>query len=474
MNNNMSIKKAALINGTGKYSKIILSIVVNAILARILSPEDYGIVAVITVFSTFFSTLSDMGFGVAIVQNKDLTEDDINSIYSFTVYVSIGLMLIFGVLSFPIAKFYHNSVYIPLGLLLSVSLLFDALNMVPNGILNRNKEFLVIAVRTVVVYVLAAGISVLLAKWGFRYYALVIQAIITSLFTFIWNYITTRPKFKFKFSMDSVKKIFNYSIYQFAFNFVNYFSRNLDNLLTGKFMGDAELGYYNKAYSLMLYPVNNLTGVVAPVLHPILSDFQDNFRVIYEKYIKVFKILFCVGAIAAPFCFLSGKEIISIMYGNKWNESIICFKFLSIAILPQMLNSSASGVFQAIGNTRLLFWNSCINTAITVVAILTGVFIGKDIVALSAAVAIAYICHFFTAFYMLIKMGFGYKFTSFLSDILPDLVILLAMELAVAIYPFHVTNTFLSFMIKFVYLAIIFIIMLYISGEYKLVKKERG
>lgn len=470
MNKNMSLKKAALINGIGRYSKIGLSILVNAILARLLSPSDYGIVAVITVFSTFFSTLSDMGFGVAIVQNKTLSKKDINNIFSFTVYISFLLMIIFALFSFPISKFYNNDVYINLTLLLSISLLFDAMNMVPNGILNRNKEFIVIAVRTVIVYFIAALVTIILALKGFRYYSLVIQAILTSFLTFVWNYLDTRPKFKFHFEMESIHKVINYSAYQFAFNFVNYFSRNLDNLLTGKFMGSAQLGYYNKAYDLMLYPVNNLTGVVSPVLHPILSDFQKNFTVIYNKYMKVLKILFCVGALVAPICYLAGKEIITIIYGNNWNESIVCFQFLSIAIIPQMLNSSAGGVFQAIGNTRLLFWNSCINTLITVIAILIGVFVGKDITSLAFAVSLAYIFHFFTAFYMLIKMGFKYKLSKFFVDITPEFILLLGMELAIILYPFHIQNIVLSGLIKVLFLLIVFILLLLITGEYRLFK----
>ena len=98
----MNMRKAALVNAIGKYSKIFLSLVVNAILARILSPNDYGIVAVITVFSTFFTTFSDMGFGPAIIQNKELTEDDIGNIYSFTVYISVGLMFVFSICSISI------------------------------------------------------------------------------------------------------------------------------------------------------------------------------------------------------------------------------------------------------------------------------------------------------------------------------------------------------------------------------------
>ena len=464
----MEIKKAALINAAGKYSKIFLTLIVNAILARILSAEDYGIVAVITVFSTFFTTFSDMGFGSAIIQNKELTDDDVNNIYSFTVYASIALMLIFAVCSFPIASFYEDKVYISLGQMLSISLLFNALNMVPNGILNRDKKFISIAVRTVVVYIGSVIITIVLAFFGLRYYALAIHAILTALFTFIWNYANTRPKFHFRLQMESIKKVLNYSGYQFAFNLVNYFSRNLDNLLTGKFMGNAELGYYNKAYTLMLYPVNNLTGVISPVLHPILSDYQKQVEIIYRKYMKIVRLLACIGLYIAPVCFLGASEIISILYGKNWGTSVICFQFLSIAIIPQMINSSAGSIFQAIGNTKLLFINSCINTCITIVAILIGVFWGKNIQVLSACVAVAYLCHFITAFIMLIKLGFRFKIINFLKELVPEIFMLAIMVIAVIVYPFSISGIFLSIIVKCAYLGMVFLAVMVVSKEYNL------
>lgn len=464
----MNMKKAAMINALGKYSKIFLSIIVNAILSRILSAEDYGVVAVITVFSTFFITFSDMGFGPAIIQHKELTDDDIDNIFSLTVYISILLMVVFAVYSYPISAFYGDKVYIPLGQILSVSLLFNALNMIPNGILNREKKFVSIAIRTVVVYLGSAVITVILAFAGLRYYALAIQAVLTALFTFVWNYATTKPKFHFRFGFYSVKKVLNYSGYQFAFNLVNYFSRNLDNLLTGKFMGSAELGYYNKAYTLMLYPVNNLTGVISPVLHPILSDYQKQLEVIYKKYMKIVRLLACIGLYVAPVCFLAAEELITILYGPNWGKSVVCFQLLAIAIIPQMINSSAGSIFQAIGNTKLLFANSCINTGITVVAIIVGVFGGKNIHALSLCVAIAYLFHFATAFTMLIKMGFKYKMSDFVKELVPEMLILVVMLVAVKFYPFHVTRTILSTVVKCVYLGIIYVVVLFVSKEYKL------
>lgn len=463
----MNLKKATFINFLSKYSVVFISLFVNAVLARILTAEDYGVVAVVTVFSTFFSLLADNGFGTAIVQNKDLSKEDVNNIYSFTVYISIGFAIVFALASIPISIFYNSKVYIPLTLMLSVSLFFNSLNSVPSSILNRDKKFSLIAIRTVVIYTICAIITIILAKNSLKYYALAIQSILTALITYLVNMHFVNVKFSFRINFSSIKKVLNYSLYQFAFNIVNYFSRNLDNLLTGKFFGEAELGYYNKAYDLMLYPVNNLTGVISPVLHPILSDYQNEKDVIYKMYLKIVKLLLIIAIIASTGCYLASKEIIHILYGSNWDNSIECFKILSIAIIPQMINSSAGPIFLSIGDSKLKFINATINTIITIIAILIGIFIGGDIISLAKCVACAYILHFITAFYMLIKIGFGYKITDFIKDIKLEIVMLIVMIVADLLYPFSINSDVLSFLAKGAYLGLIHLILLIITKEYK-------
>lgn len=469
-----SLKKATIINAAGKYSKILLQIIVEVVLARLLTPHDYGIVAVVTVFTTFFTTLSDIGVSTAIVQIKSLTKDDIDNIYTFTVYLSIILMLIFGVFSYGIASFYNNKVYVGIGQLLSISLLFNALNMVPNGILNRNKEFVTIAIRTVVIYVTSVVITIVLAFLGFRYYALVVQAIASSVLAFIWNIVTTKPKFKLKYSNSSLKKIASYSSYQFAFNLLNYFSRNLDNLLTGKFIGSTQLGYYDKSYNLMQYPVGNLTGIITPVLHPILSDYQNVKQTMYKKYMKVVKLLAAVGIYAEAICIFAAPEIIGILYGSKWNNSVICFQLLAISVATQIINSSNGSIFQALGNTRMLFVTGCINTAITVISILIGIFIGKNIYSVALWVSISFILNFIISFYFLMTHGFKMRFSSFLKELAPYIVIAEIVALSIEVYfllPIYIHSLFMGLIVKGLYVTLIYLLALVITGQFSFIKK---
>lgn len=466
----MTVRKATLINASGKYLKVILTVLVNAILARILTPFDFGVVAVITVFSTFFATLSDMGLGPAIVQKKDLTRSDIDNLFTYSVYVALGLSAIFMLCAFPIAAFYKDSIYLKPTFLLTISLFFNALNMVPNGMLNRDKKFVTIAVRTVVVYVVSAVISIWLALHGWRFYALVAQAILSSVLQFIWNYLSTRPRLVARPSIESVNKVRTYSLYQFAFNVVNYFARNLDNLLAGKFMGEVNLGNYNKAYNLMLFPVSNLSGVVSPVLHPILSDYQDDPEGIYRRYMRLVRFLWCLGIFVAAFAFLAAEEIIGILYGPQWEPCVVCFRLLAIAIIPQMINASAGAIFQALGNTRLLFLSTCVNTVVTLAAICIGVFAGKSIEVLSLCVAISYVFHFICAFWFLIRRGFRFCAGRFLKELTPEIIMTAVMIAAVLLFPFHTDGLVLSLVVKTAYILVIYAAMMLLSREFKLFK----
>lgn len=418
----ISIKRAAMINFIAKYATIFIQLIYNGILSRILIPEDFGIVAVVNVFVTFFMLFADMGIGSAVVQNKTLTEKETNNIFSFTVYLGLVLAAIFALFSIPMSWFYADRVYIPIGLLLSISLFFNTLNMIPNAVLLKNKRFRTVGIRLVVVTIISSILTIVLALNGFKYYSIVFNSIFISFFTFLWNYNSTRLKFSFKISMEPIQKIKEFSQFQFGFNFINYFARNADNLLIGKFLGNRALGFYDKSYRTMLYPVNNLTNVITPVLHPILSDHQNNKEYIYTQYVKVVKILSLLGAFFSAFLFVAAEEVIVILYGDQWKGAVTSFQFLALAVWAQMISSSSGAIFQSLGKTKLLFINGIITSTITVIAIILGIGL-QSINAVAAFVAIAYNSHFFITFYNLIKKGFGFNVWQFYKILIPHLLI---------------------------------------------------
>ena len=249
---------------------------------------------------------------------------------------------------------------------------------------------------------------------------------------------------------------------------INYFSRNLDNLLTGKLLGNIQLAFYDKAYTLMLYPVNNLTGIVSPVLHPLLSDYQQRIELLYESYIKISRVMALLGIYVSIFCSIAADEIIIIVYGDKWTNAIVCFKVLSLVVVTQMLNSTSGAIFQSLGNTKLLFISGFINTSITVFFIIFGLLTWRNIFALSICVAIAYFLHYVVAQIILIQYGFNYSVFKYIKDMKQEYLVFAIVLISSIFYSFQCNNVFLSLFLKFIYISFVFLISLLITKEYKL------
>lgn len=467
---NISIKKAIMINFVSKYSNVFIQLIINSILARLLTPDDYGIVAVITVFINFFTIIADMGIGPAIIQYKDLGEKQISDIFVFTFFVSVLISIGFVAFSYPLSIFYYNNVYIKLGIILSISIFFNVLNIVPNALLLKDKQFKALGIRTLIITVIGGIITIILALNGAKYYALVINSALVGSLTFVFNLYYSKIKIYLKFNMESIKKIKRYSSYQFGFSIINYFSRNLDNLLIGKLFGQSALGYYDKAYKLMLYPVQNLTHVITPTLHPILSEYQNNKEIIYKSYIKVVKVLSLLASFFGVFCFFSSKEIILIMFGDQWIKSIPSFRLLSLSIWAQMVTSCSGPIFQATGKTKLLFIQGIITTSITVICLTIGLYL-RSIESVASFITIAFSLHFIFVYYILIKKVFNYSLLDFFRIFKSSLLIIIIMgAVGILIENIIFKNIMISLIIKFFAFALSFIIGLMITKDIKFIK----
>jgi PST family polysaccharide transporter len=463
-----SIRKAALINAVSKYTTVILNIFFTAILSRILSPRDYGVVAIVGVFISFFTILSDMGLGTAVIQFKEISDSEINHIYSFTFFLSIVLSIFFALLSFPISLFYNNNAYTPICCILAFSVFFNTLNMIPNAVLLRKKRFLLVGIRLVTVTVGTYALTIILALYGLKYYALVFQSVLSAFLTWIWNCKSVNLKFTFKVDFRIINRIKNYSTYQFLFGMINFFARNLDKILIGKMMGDISLAQYDKAYKMMLYPVQNLSQVIGPVLHPILSDFQNNKKYIYERYIRVVKFLSITGIFITIVCYWCSKEIILIAFGNQWQDAISVFRLLSLSIWSQMLMSSSGGIFQCTENTKLLFLSGSINAFITMSGVIVGIS-RNSMNSVALFLTIAFSINFFLTFYLLMKKCLALPLLNFFFRLLPEIILGVVFLLCVSLVKNTIISKqiFYSFLIKFVIVSIFYLFALLITRQIK-------
>lgn len=472
----ISIKKDILsgvfYTAIAKYSGIFISLIITGILARLISPDEFGVVAVITVIISFFSIFSDMGIAPAIIQNKLLQQEDITRIFSFTIWSGGILTLLFFFCSWPISFFYEQPNMIIITQLLSINLFFASANIVPNALLYKAKSFKFIAWRSLTIQITGGAIAIIAALYGAGLYALIINPILSSILLFIISYRKYPQHLKITWGIISMKKIFKFSAYQFMFNIINYFSRNLDKLLIGKFFGMTSLGYYEKSYRLMMLPLQNITHVITPVMHPVFSEYQHDLEHLATTYEKIIRLLAFIGLPLSIFLWFSAKEITLIVFGDQWLPSVPAFQILSISVGIQIIMSTSGSIFQASNDTRSLFICGLFSSIINVTGICVGLFFYKTLQAVAWCITITFSISFLQCYYQMYYITFQRSIIHFgkklLSPILLSGIIFFALFL---ITPF-VNNIprLISLIIKSITFIVIGIMYIHVTKEYNLMK----
>lgn len=453
-----------------KYSGIVISLVVAGVLARLLTPDDFGIVAIATVIIAFFSIFTDMGISPAIVQNKALTEKDLSDIFSFTLWMGAGLSVLFFAASWPIAAYYESPILRTLCQLLCVNLFFASATIVPNALFFKNKEFKFIALRSFAVQVASGTAAVIAALNGAGLYALIISPILSSILLFIISLKRYPQHPAMTLGWGALRKIFSYSAYQFLFNVINYFSRNLDKLLMGRYMSLSQLGYYDKSYRLMMLPLQNIAYVVSPVMHPIFSEMQNDLRKLADSYRKVVRLLALIGLPLSVVLWFTAQELVLIIFGDQWQPSVPVFRILALSVGIQIVMSTSGSIFQAANATRMLFFCGLFSAALNTAAICTGIFAFGTTQAVAWCICISFAINFIQCYHALfcltLRTGWGAFWRSFLSPLL--LSALVCLPLAAVEWLLPPMPMLVSLAAKGAAALAVWLLYIQFSGEYDL------
>lgn len=398
--------KGVMWTAIGKYAGILVSIVISMVLARLIAPEDFGVVAIAQVAISFISIISDLGIGAAIIQNKTLTDDDLDSIFTFTILFAVVLCVVVVGVSPGIAEFYGNQKLVAISVMIAVALFFNVVDTVPTSLFMKDKRFKFIAKRDLFFNILGGIISVIYAFLGGGCYALVLAPIIRAICLLVVNLRQYPRRIDWHMHLNPIKKIFSFSVFQMLFNIVNYFSRNLDKLIIGRVLNMKELGYYQKSYQLMLMPLQKVTFVITPVLQPFFSDYQNDLEFISEKYLKIIKLIATVSVPLGVLLYFTGYEIIYILYGHNWLPSVPAFEILAWSIPLQMVLSTTGSIFQATNQTKMLFIVGSINTCETVIGFIICTVLHGGLNGFALAWTITNAINFITTFSIMFRVIF--------------------------------------------------------------------
>lgn len=469
---NNTFRSGMIFTAIGSYSVLLIQFLINVILSRILSVEEFGIVANAQVYLLFFQLIVTAGIGPAIIQKKDLTEEDYGILFNYTIIFSLLLSVLFGLLGNFVAYSYHDEAYKKLFWAMSVVVMAEGINTVPRAILNKTLRFKALNIRVCISSVFGAIFGVYAAFSGFGIYALVICTAVPPVIAFFLNFSAVKINYTLSLNPKPLISIYSFSKNQFLFTFFNYLSKNADNLLVGRFLGPTSIANYQKSYQLLSMPTTVFLGVITPVLQPILSQHQDNVKVIQETFFKIIRVLSLLAFSLTAFMMLNAKEIIFFLFESKWYGAVNPFFILSFSLWAQMLTAVTSSIFMARNHSKKLFINGIISFCIMIPSIIIGVSFGK-IIYVAIFVCSANLINFLVSYWLLMNKALDGR----LRDALKQLIKPAFIGVIVAFILFF-SNPFLNFSNLFITLVsrgIVWLlavaVCMYVSGELKVVKK---
>jgi len=377
----------------------IMRIVSLIFFARLLSPDDFGIFSILMIFVNFLIMFVDMGTAAALIHIKKPTQKLLSSVFYFNIFIGILLFLLLVSISGYIATFFDKPILEELLTLIAINFIVMSLAVVQKAKLEKELN-----VKKMVLSESLAGftgivVAVIAALYGFGVHSLVIHTLTTSVLTviFIWMISSWRPSLYFK--VEEIKKIWGYTANLTTFNFVNYFSRNADSFLIGKFLGTYPLGVYSLAYSMMLYPIQNISRVLVRILFPAFSQIQDDNVKFKKVYLRA---IFFIALISFPIMIglvATAELFVEIVFGDKWKNLAIILMILAPVGMIKSIGETNGLIYMAKGNTGLLLKVGTFSTIVTISFFIGGIFYGVE------GVAIAYLLSTILLVYPIYKIS---------------------------------------------------------------------
>ena len=412
----------------GRYAVYAVNLLSMMILARLFTPEAFGTVAAIMVFFLFFQLMAEAGLGPAIINLERLAPVDRDGLFGLTLSIGLVLAMLFAALAPLFLMFYQLPRVDEVVPYTAVSLLFFAGSIVPNALLLREQAFFRIANAGLAAELLSTLATIFLARIIDPLHALAAKGAVSAaiLFAAAWYFAGRtelgRPMPGRKFS--AIKPLLRFSGYQFGFNFINYFSRNLDNILVGKFMGATALGSYDKAYQLMRYPLMLLTFAMTPAIQPIIRKHSGNPMEVEAIHSDFSFKLSLLGTAAGLAMYSLADRIVKIALGDQWVEVVPIIEILAIAVPVQVVLSTSGSFFQAMNRTDLLLISGVLSAVVIVSAIVAGTAV-RDLELLCWFLVAAFHINFLQAYFIMYKMVFNSSYARYLLKMVPAAVVVL-------------------------------------------------
>lgn len=407
-----------------------VSLVVSIILARLLAPEVYGIIALVTVFTTILQVFVDGGMGNALIQKKDADDLDFSTIFFFNVFICIILYLGMFVSAPYIAKFYNTPELVEIIRVLSLTIVISGVKNVQQAYVSRNMLFKRFFFSTLGGTIGAAVVGIIMAYNGFGVWSLVAQQLFNVTVDTIILWITVKWRPKLKFSFERLKGLFSFGWKLLASNLIDTVYRNIRQLIIGKMYSAQDLSYYNRGKQFPNFIITNINTSIDSVLLPAMSNEQENVNKVREMTRKSIKVSTYVMAPLMMGLAFMASNIVSLILTDKWLQSVPFLQIFCITYMFYPIHTANLNAIKAMGRSDLILKLEIIKKTVGIILLLSTMWFGVMAMAYSLLISsvISQIVNSWPN-----KKLLNYSYINQLKDILPSIVIAIFMGACVKI-----------------------------------------
>ena len=410
-----------------------ISFVVGIILARLLSPDEYGLIGIMTIFISVFEVIIDGGFIYALIRKQNAKEIDYCTVFYTNLLLSIVMAGVLFASAGLIAKFFYRAELLPLMRVMCFIVIINALSLVQKARLTKALDFKTQTKVSVTAAVLSGGIGVWMAYSGYGVWALVAQQLSNAGLATLFYWMVNHWWPKVQFSVESFKDMWTFGWKLMLSGIFNKLSGQLHHLVIGKAFSPATLGQYTRAHQFGSIFSDNLTSVIQRVTYPVMSKIQDDpvrlkdayRRVIKTSVFPTFIMMLCLAAVA--------KSLIIVLLGEKWLPAAFMLQILCFSMMLYPLQALNLNAIQVMGRSDLTLRINIIKNLLIVVPITVGLLTNVYWMLLADVIR-SYMCYYLNAYYC--KPLLNYSMKEQLYDILPSLYIAVGVSVPVYLLSF--------------------------------------
>lgn len=416
-------------SGIDNVASFSVSFIVGIVLARLLTPDDYGLIGITAIFSAICQTLINAGFTNALIRKKDVTDNDYNTTFIVNMMMSILLYAVIFFLAPLIAIFFKRLELTCLIRVLSLGMIIGALALVQQARLTKRIDFKSQTKITIIASLVSGCVGICLALAGFGVWALVVQQMTSqSIRTLLLWYVNMWLP-KLRFSLESFHELFGFGWKMMVSGLIDTIWTKLTQVVVGKFYSPATLGQFTRAGQFSSLFSSNLTGVIQRVTYPVLSNIQDDKERMVAAYRKIIKMTMFVTAIGMFFLGAISEPLLYCLIGPKWHEASTYLPLICISGSLYPLHAINLNMLQVQGRSDLFLGLEIIKKIIAIGPLVIGAIVGI-MPMLYSGVIVNIICYFLNSFYS--GKFLGYSSWMQLKDIAPSYG--MAIIIAVAVY----------------------------------------